>query len=64
MIKVKLTSTSGNTKEMSFNTKENVLEFIELYKSTLHQGTAVCIDAPLIGIHSGWIQGQKTPMGV
>jgi hypothetical protein len=59
MIKVKLTSTSGNTKEMSFDTKEHVLEFIELYKATLHQGTAVCIDAPLIGIHSGWIQGQK-----
>jgi len=64
MIKIKLTSTSGNTKEMSFNTKENVLEFIELYKATLHQGTAVCIDAPLIGIHNGWIQGQKTLTGV
>jgi hypothetical protein len=59
MIKVTLTSTSGNTKKMEFDTKEHVLEFIELYKATLHQGIAVCIDAPLIGIHNGWIQGQK-----
>ena len=64
MIKVTQTSTSGSTKEMEFNTKENVLEFIELYKATLHQGQAVCIDAPLIGIHSGWIQGQRTLTGV
>jgi len=64
MIKVTLTSTSGTTKQMEFNTKENVLEFIELYKATLHQGTAVCIDAPLIGIHNGWLQGQKTLTGV
>jgi hypothetical protein len=59
MIKVTLTSTSGNTHKMEFDTKEHVLEFIELYKATLHQGTAVCIDAPIIGIHNGWIQGQK-----
>jgi hypothetical protein len=57
MLKVKLTSTSGATKEMNFDTKEHVLEFIELYKATLYQGQAVCIDAPLIGIHSGWLQG-------
>jgi hypothetical protein len=60
MIKATLTSTSGTTKEMKFNTKEHLLEFIELYKATLHQGTAVCIDAPLVGIHSGWIQGTST----
>ena len=59
MIKVTLTSTSGTTKGMSFDTKEHVLEFIELYKATLHQGQAVCIDAPIIGIHSGWIQDTK-----
>lgn len=61
MINVTLTSTSGATKKMQFNTKENVLEFIELYKATLHVGQAVCIDAPLIGIHSGWVQGKKAP---
>jgi hypothetical protein len=59
MIKVTLTSTSGATKKMNFENKGKVLEFIELYKATLHQGQAVCIDAPLVGIHSGWIQGTK-----
>jgi len=58
MINVTLTSTSGTTKGMKFDTKENVLEFVKQYGKVLPQGTAVCIDAPLIGIHSGWIQGQ------
>ena len=58
-MKVTLTSTSGATKQMEFDTKEHVLEFIELYGATLHIGQAVCIDAPLIGIHSGWIQGRS-----
>jgi hypothetical protein len=60
MIKATLTSTSGTTREMKFNTKEHLLEFIKLYKATLHVGQAVCIDAPLVGIHSGWIQGTGT----
>jgi len=52
-----LTSISGATKQMNFNNREHLLEFIELYKATLHIGQAVCIDAPLVGIHNGWIQG-------
>ena len=60
MIKATLTTTSGTTRDMKFNSKEHLLEFIELYKAALHQGTAVCIDAPLVGIHSGWIQGTST----
>lgn len=59
MIKVTLTSTSGTTKGMSFDTKENVLVFIEQLRNQLPLGTAINIDAPLIGIHSGWIQGTK-----
>jgi len=59
MIKVTLTTTVGTTRGMEFDTKEHVLEFIELFSATLPIGTAVCIDAPLIGIHSGWIQGKK-----
>jgi hypothetical protein len=57
MIKLTLTTTSGTTRGMEFDTKEHVHEFIELMSSTLHQGVAVCIDAPIIGIHNGWIQG-------
>jgi hypothetical protein len=43
---------------MEFDTKDHVLEFIEVFGSTLQQGVAVCIDAPIIGIHNGWIQGK------
>jgi hypothetical protein len=58
MINAKLTTVSGSTKGMKFETKENLLQFIELFSDTLPLGTAVNIDAPLAGIHSGWIQGK------
>ena len=60
MIPVQLTSISGSVKDMPFATKEKVLEFIDLYANALPIGTAVNIDAPLIGTHSGWIQGRKS----
>jgi 3D (Asp-Asp-Asp) domain-containing protein len=59
MIKITLTTTTGTTKGMQFDTKENVMTFIEQYANVLPIGTAVCIDAPIIGIHNGWIQGKK-----
>lgn len=59
MINVTLTTTTGSTKGMRFDTKGDVLVFIEKMTHALPIGTAVNIDAPLIGIHSGWIQGKK-----
>lgn len=59
MIKVTLTTTTGSTKEMKFDSKADVLVFIEKMGDTLPIGTAVNIDAPLIGIHSGWVQGKR-----
>ena len=59
MIPVTLTTTTGSTKGMRFNNKNDVLVFIDKMSDALPIGTAVNIDAPLIGIHSGWIQGQK-----
>ena len=59
MINVTLTTTRGTTKGMQFDSKENILSFIEQYAEVLPQGTAVCIDAPLVGIHNGWIQGKR-----
>jgi hypothetical protein len=44
---------------MKFDSKADVLVFIEKMSDALPIGTVVNIDAPLIGIHSGWIQGQK-----
>lgn len=59
MINVTLTTINGSTKGMSFDTKENLDNFIEQLAQTLPIGTAVNIDAPLVGIHSGWVQGKK-----
>ena len=59
MINVTLTTTTGSTKGMRFDTKRDVLVFIENMTQALPIGTVLNIDAPLIGIHSGWIQGQK-----
>lgn len=58
MIKATLTSVTGTTKSMEFPTKENVLNFIEAYADLLPQGVTVNIDAPLAGIHGGWIRGR------
>ena len=60
MITATLTSVTGTTKKMEFPTKENLLSFIEQYGAILPIGKAVNIDAPLAGIHSGWIQGRAT----
>lgn len=58
MIKATLTTTAGSTRDMRFDNKEHLLEFIEIFGHTLPIGTAVNIDAPLVGIHSGWVQGK------
>ena len=58
MINATLTTVGGSTKGMTFDSKENLLQFIELFGDTLPLGTAVNIDAPLAGIHSGWIHGK------
>ena len=58
MIQVKLTTTNGETKTMPFYTKKSVEDFIAFFPAKLPQGYAVCIDAPLIGIHNGWIIGK------
>ncbi len=60
MIPVKLTTVNGSVADMPFASKEKILEFIDQYSNALPIGTAVNIDAPLVGIHSGWIQGRKS----
>jgi hypothetical protein len=59
MIKITLTTVTGTTKGMSFDTKENLMTFIEQLSDALPLGTAICVDAPLVGIHNGWVQGKS-----
>lgn len=57
MVKVNLTTVSGETSTLTLADKASVLNFIEKYPTILKQGTAVCIDAPLVGVHSVWVVG-------
>jgi len=59
MIPVTLTTISGTTKTIPFYNKQAVEKFIGFFPNKLTEGVAVCIDAPLIGIHSGWVIGTK-----
>jgi len=55
-MKVTLTSMQGNTRDINLMTKEEVLDFIELYKSTLHKSERVRVTCDLLGIN-GYLQG-------
>ncbi len=57
MIPVTLTTTNGISKTIPFYSKESVEQFIAFFPAKLPTGIAVCIDAPLIAIHSGWVVG-------
>jgi hypothetical protein len=55
-MKVTLTSMQGNTRTINLETKELVMDFIELYKSTLLPHQRVKVTCDLIGI-DGYLQG-------
>lgn len=59
MIPVKLTTTNGETKTINLPNKETVEDFITSFSVSLPIGYAVNIDAPLVGIHSGWVIGKN-----
>ena len=59
MIPIKLTTTNGETKTINLPNKEKVEDFITSFSVALPIGYAVNIDAPLIGIHNGWLIGKK-----
>ena len=55
-MKVTLTSMSGNTHHMSLMTKQEVYDFIDLYKRTLQKHQRVKVTCDLLGI-DGYLQG-------
>ena len=55
-MKVTLTTMQGNTRNIDLMTKQDVYDFIELYKSTLLPNHRVKITCDLLGI-SGYLQG-------
>jgi hypothetical protein len=57
-MKVTLTSMQGNTRNINLMTKQEVLDFIELFKSTLQPNQRIKVTCDLIGI-DGYIQGKS-----
>ena len=55
-MKVTLTSMQGNTKDISLMTKQEVYDFIDLYKATLLKNQRVKVTCDLLGI-DGYLQG-------
>jgi hypothetical protein len=57
-MKITLTSMQGNTRNINLMTKQEVYDFIELYKSTLLKNQRVKVTCDLLGI-DGYLQGQR-----
>ena len=57
-MKVTLTSMQGNTRNINLNTRQEVLDFIDLFKSTLHKNQRVKVTCDLLGI-DGYLQGTR-----
>ena len=55
-MKVTLTSMQGNTRDINLMTKQEVYDFIDLYKATLFKNQRVKITCDLLGI-DGYLQG-------
>jgi hypothetical protein len=56
-MKVTLTTMSGNTRNINLMTKQEVYDFIELFRSTLHPSQRVKVTCDLLGI-DGYLQGD------
>jgi len=59
MINFTLTSHTGAQKKMRVQDKQQLLTFIDEMANEMLLGQVLCIDAPIVGIHNGWIQGKR-----
>jgi hypothetical protein len=57
-MKVTLTTMQGNTRNIELTTKQDVLDFIELFQSTLHPNQRIKVTCDLLGI-DGYLQGSS-----
>jgi len=55
-MKVTITSMQGNTRDISLMSKQEVYDFIDLYKATLNKNQRVKVTCDLLGI-DGYLQG-------
>ena len=57
-MKVTLTTMQGKTRNIELITKQDVLDFIELFQSTLHPNQRIKVTCDLLGI-DGYLQGSS-----
>jgi hypothetical protein len=57
-MKVTLTTMQGNTRNIDLMSKQEVIDFIDLFKSTLHKNQRVKVTCDLLGI-DGYLQGTQ-----
>jgi hypothetical protein len=57
-MKITLTSMQGNTRNINLNNKQEVYDFIDLYKSTLQPSQRVKITCDVLSI-DGYLQGAS-----
>ena len=55
-MKLTITSMAGNTRNITLNNKQEVYDFIELFKATLHPSQRVKITCDVLSI-DGYMQG-------
>jgi hypothetical protein len=58
-MKITLTSMQGNTRNINLASKQEVYDFIELFKSTLHPNQRVKVTCDVLSI-DGYLQGVNT----
>jgi hypothetical protein len=57
-MKLTLTTMAGNTRNINLSSKEDVYQFIELLKPTLHANQRVKVTCDVLSI-DGYLQGEK-----
>jgi hypothetical protein len=56
-MRITLTTMAGNTRNIELQSKQEVFDFIELFKSTLHKNQRVKVTCDILGI-DGYLQGE------
>jgi hypothetical protein len=56
-MRITLTTMAGNTRNIELQSKQEVFDFIELFKSTLHKSQRVKVTCDILSI-DGYIQGE------
>lgn len=55
---ITLTTMAGNTRNINLSSKQEVYDFIELFKSTLHANQRVKVTCDVLSI-DGYLQGES-----